>query len=415
MRRKSAYRGFRLHIGLFGRRNVGKSSLLNALTRQGVSIVSEEAGTTTDPVEKPMELLPIGPVLFIDTAGVDDSGALGAMRVEKTRRRLDRTDLAIIVTDHPAWASFEEGLREELAARRVPVIAVFTKADNGIEPEAETTRYLESVGVPVVRTAADGTGLGDLRAAIAAAAPEDHQGPVTIAGDLIPAGGVAVLVVPIDKEAPRGRLILPQVQTIRDLLDHNAACIVVQEAGLSDILSRLRSAPDLVITDSQAFEKVAADTPDEIPVTGFSILFARLKGDLCAFAHGAAAIGGLRPGDRILVAESCTHHPIEDDIGRVKLPGWLARKAGGELVVEACQGADFPEDLSSYRLILQCGGCMLNRRSITSRIRRATEAKVPITNYGVAIAECLGMTERVLGPFPEALRQYRMASRREVA
>jgi len=400
-------KSMRLHIGIFGRRNVGKSSLLNALTRQQVSIVSEVAGTTTDPVEKPMELLPLGPVLFIDTAGIDDIGALGELRVGKTRRVLDRTDLGIIVAEAGAWDGFEQGMLDELVKRRVPVVVVFNKADLG-QPDAGFEQRLAESGVKTVRTAAaSGDGILALREALIASAPDDFLARDPIIADLIPTGGLAVLVVPIDKEAPKGRIILPQVQTIRDLLDHGQYSLVVREHELKDALARLRKQPDIVVTDSQAFAKVAADTPPDVKVTSFSILFARFKGDLAEMVRGAAAIDRLKPGDRVLVAESCTHHPIGDDIGRVKIPNWLRQRVGGRLEFTTHQGHDFPDDLSPYKLVIHCGACMTNRRAVLNRVARCREQGVPITNYGLTIAYSLGIFERALEPFPAALEVYR--------
>jgi [FeFe] hydrogenase H-cluster maturation GTPase HydF len=405
-------KGLRLHIGIFGRRNVGKSSLLNALTRQNVSIVSDTAGTTTDPVEKPMELLPIGPVVFIDTAGIDDVGALGQMRVARTRRVLDRVDVGVIVAAGGQWGDFEESLLTEFAQRKVPTIAVFNKADQGT-PAAGILARLQDRQVRCVQTVASrGEGLAELREALIRTAPDDFINTPVIAADLVPPGGLAVLVVPIDKEAPKGRLILPQVQTIRDLLDHNAYCVVVKERELRAALARLTRPPDLVVTDSQAFLQVAADTPAEVPLTSFSILFARFKGDLPEMVRGACAIDSLRPGDRVLIAEACSHHPIGEDIGRVKIPRWLTQYVGGQLEFTTTQGHDFPDDLASYRLVVHCGACVQNRREVLSRIARCRQAGVPITNYGLAIAYSLGIFERALAPFPDALNAFRMHPRR---
>ncbi len=406
---RAAPRALRLHIGIFGRRNVGKSSLLNALTRQQVSIVSEVAGTTTDPVEKPMELLPLGPVLFIDTAGIDDEGALGAMRVEKTRRIIERTDIGLIVTDAGRWNAFEEKMAAELRARGVPVVAVFNKSDIAAPPDSVEAK-LRADGVRTVRTAArDGAGVLDLRQALIEAAPEDFVNPPTIIGDLVPPGGMAVLVVPIDKEAPRGRLIQPQVQTIRDVLDNDAYCAVVKERELADALGRLNRPPDIVVTDSQAFLKVSADTPTGVKMTSFSILFARFKGDLVEMVRGAVAIDRLKPGDRVLVAESCTHHPIGDDIGRVKIPRWITQYVGGKVEFTTHQGHDFPADVSQYSLVVHCGACMTNRRAVLNRVAQCRAQGVPITNYGLAIAWSLGIFERALEPFPAALEAYRQS------
>lgn len=400
-------KGFRLHIGIFGRRNAGKSSLLNALTQQNVSIVSDVAGTTTDPVEKPMELLPLGPVLFIDTAGVDDVGALGEQRVARTRKIFDRTDVGLIVVDADGWTSFEQAIFNTLTEQKVPVIVVFNKCDLSKPDPAEVER-LTSAKVPVVQTIADrGEGIGELREALIGTVPDEFLHPPAIVADLVPAGEIAILVVPIDLEAPKGRLILPQVQTIRDLLDGDAAALVVKERELRDAIERLKRPPALVVTDSQAFLKVSSDTPQEIPMTSFSILFARQKGDLAQFVEGAMAIDRLKPGDRILMAEACTHHPITDDIGRVKIPRWLQQYVGGKLEFTIGAGQDFPEDLSPYQLVIHCGGCMWNRRQMLARMMHCRNANVPITNYGMTIAYTLGIFERALGPFPDAIEVFR--------
>ena len=406
---RAAPRGMRLHIGLFGRRNVGKSSLLNGLTRQAVSIVSDVAGTTTDPVEKPMELLPIGPVLFIDTAGIDDVGALGAMRVERTRLVFDRADVGVIVVQADQWGDFEDGLLRELQSRELPTIVVFNKTDLA-EPDAVRISRLAEQKVRTVRTVASrGEGLLDLRAALIAVAPDDFINTPAIVGDLVPPGELAVLVVPIDKEAPKGRLILPQVQTIRDLLDSDAYCMVVKERELRDALGRLKRPPAIVITDSQAFLKVAADTPPDVRMTSFSVLFARFKGDLTEMVRGAMAIDELKPGDNVLIAESCSHHPIAEDIGRVKIPRWLTQYVGGKLEFTHVQGHDFPVDTGKYRLVVHCGACVTNRREVLSRIVRCRQAGAPITNYGLTIAYSLGIFERALGPFPAALDVFQEA------
>jgi len=402
-----APRGSRLHIGIFGRRNVGKSSLLNAVTRQHVSIVSETAGTTTDPVEKPMELLPLGPVLFIDTAGIDDEGALGGLRVARTIHVVERTDVAVIVAERGSWGEFEEGLAARFAGLGTPVVVVFNKRDLG-RPAEGIVRDLGTRGLRVVETcASDGAGILDLRQALLDAAPADWVDEPVIAADLVGPGELAILVVPIDKEAPRGRLILPQVQTIRDLLDGDALTMVVKERELARALERLKVPPKLVVTDSQAFLKVAADTPPHVPMTSFSILFARFKGDLPTQAAGALAVDRLQPGDRVLVAEACTHHPIGEDIGRVKIPRWLTQYVGGKLEFDHIQGQDFPDDLSRWKLVIHCGACMQNRRAVLSRILKCQQAGVPITNYGVVIAHSLGILKRALAPFPAALEAVR--------
>jgi [FeFe] hydrogenase H-cluster maturation GTPase HydF len=397
---KGTPKGMRLHIGLFGRRNVGKSSLLNALTRQEVSIVSDVPGTTTDPVEKPMELLPLGPVLFIDTAGLDDIGSLGQMRAERTRSVFARTDLGILVAEGDQWGEFEEAILTGLREAETPVVVVFNKTDLAL-PREEVLGTLRERNVPSVQTvASQGRGMLELREALIRSAPEDFIDQPSILGDLIPPGELVVLVVPIDLEAPRGRLILPQVQSIRDVLDHDSYCMVVKERELRAALDQLQRPPALVVTDSQAFLKVAADVSLEVPMTTFSILFARLKGDLNEFVRGARSVDNLRPKDRILVLEACTHHPIGEDIGRIKIPRWLRQYTGMELEFEHLQGHDFPADLGPYKLVIHCGSCMLNRREVISRILRCREAGVPITNYGVVITYSLGVLDRALSPFP---------------
>lgn len=400
-------KSFRLHIGLFGRRNSGKSSILNALTSQEVSIVSEIAGTTTDPVEKPMELLPLGPVLFIDTAGVDDTGALGEKRIQKTMQVFDRTELGLIISKSDEWGDFEEDILKELKDRAIPVIVVFNKCDLTPANRCQPTGF-SGEKIPVVETSAlTGKGIQDLRQAILNHAPDDFINRPAIVSDLVGPGEMAVLVVPIDKEAPKGRLIVPQVQAIRDLLDASSFCVVVKERELSEVFNRFTKPPKLVVTDSQAFQKVAADTPPEIPLTSFSILFARFQGDLQEMVKGAMTISQLKAGDKVLVAEACSHHPIGEDIGTEKIPRWLNQYVGGQLEFVHHRGHDFPSNLSEFKLIIHCGACMWNRREMLSRIMRAKSAGVPLTNYGLTIAYSLGIFERALQPFPAALEMYR--------
>jgi len=404
---KKTPKGMRIHIGIFGRRNVGKSSLLNAVARQQVAIVSDVAGTTTDPVEKPMELLPLGPVLFIDTAGIDDEGALGELRVQKTRHVLDRTDIGVLVTESGSWGAFEDGMLQELRSRQIPVVVVFNKVALAA-PNPALLRSLSEREICTVQTSSlSGEGILSLRQALLDNTPASLIDYPSIAGDLLSPGGLAVLVIPIDKEAPKGRLILPQVQTIRDLLDSDCLSLVVKERELRRALDQLKSPPGLVITDSQAFLKVAADVPPSIPMTSFSILFSRFKGDLLTQVEGVLAVDSLRAGDRILVAEACSHHPIADDIGRVKIPRWLTQYVGGKLEFNHVQGHDFPADLSSYRLVIHCGACMTNRREMLNRILHCRQVGVPITNYGVVIAYSLGILERALEPFAAAREFYR--------
>lgn len=401
-----APKSFRLHIGIFGKRNVGKSSILNALTSQDVSIVSEIAGTTTDPVEKPMELLPLGPVLFIDTAGIDDIGVLGEKRVNKTMAVFDRTDLGIIVTNYKEWGEFEQKIMEAFKIRGIPFLIVFNKTDQFAE-NLDIISQLDSIGIKYINTAATtGFGISKLRLMLLQSAPADFIDRPGILSDLVGPGEAAVLVVPIDKEAPKGRLILPQVQSIRDLLDNDSFCVVVKERELREALSRFNKPPKLVVTDSQAFLKVVADTPTTIPITSFSILFARFQGDLNTMVQGAMAIDKLKPGDKVLIAEACSHHPIGEDIGTVKIPRWLTQYVGGKLQIDNLRGHDFSKNIKDYKLIIHCGACMWNRREMLSRIVKAREANVPITNYGLTIAYSLGIFERALQPFPAALEIF---------
>ncbi len=396
----------RLHIGLFGRRNVGKSSLLNAITRQEVSLVSDVAGTTTDPVEKPMELLPLGPVLFIDTAGIDDSGQLGALRAARTRQVFERTDLGVVISDG-LWGEFENAILAELKQRGVPALVVFNKQDQRSAPPA-VLKSLSTQGLRWVETAAvQGRGILDFRQALLDVAPAEFIEERAILADLVGGGQTALLVVPLDKAAPKGRLILPQAQAIRDLLDARALALVLGENELATALALLKKPPKLVVTDSQIFAQVAAETPRSIPLTSFSILFARFKGDLALQVEGTLAIDQLRPGDRVLIAEACTHHPISDDIGRVKIPHWLTERIGGAPHFDFVQGRDFPADLRPYRLVIHCGACLWNRRAMLSRLLECRRAGVPVSNYGLTIAYSLGILERALEPFPAAAAVYR--------
>jgi [FeFe] hydrogenase H-cluster maturation GTPase HydF len=393
-----------MHIGLFGRRSVGKSSLLNALARQATSLVSDQAGTTTEPADKPMELSPLGPVLFVNTAGIDDIGALGAPRVQRTRLVLDRTDVAVLVTDETQLGPYEKGMIEEFRARAVPVIVVFNKID--VTPQGAAVSLVGECVWTVQTSAVLGLGLDELREALSMAAPEASATPPILV-DLVGPGELAVLVVPVDKAAPMGRPILPQAQAMRDLLDGNAMCLVVQDTEVCAALGRLRVPPKLVVTDSQAFLEVAARVPRTVPMTSFSILFARLKGELKQQVLDTMAIDGLRPGDSILIVEACPHHPIDDDIARVKIPRLLNAYVGGELRFAYVQGHDFPQDLGACRLVVHCGACMLNRKEVQNRLLRCKRAGVPMTNHGLTIAFILGLFERALTPFPEALDAFR--------
>lgn len=390
-------KSMRLHIGIFGKTNVGKSSILNRITGQDISIVSDIAGTTTDVVEKSMELLPIGPVNFLDTAGINDSTALAAERIEKTMKILNRTDIAVVVCTPDGIDDYEKSLIEKFNELKIPFIILVNKID------INTSSYpWEEQGITqnIIFTSAhtDKNLVFKFKEALVKLLPEDFVNSPKIAGDLIPEKSTVILVIPIDKEAPKGRIILPQVQTLRDLLDSNCISIVVKENELKNALENLKTPPSLVITDSQAFKQVAEIVPDSIPLTSFSILFARLKGDLEAFAKGAQAIDNLQDGDRILILESCTHHAIEDDIGRVKIPNLLKKKTGKNLIIENIAGHDFP-DISQYKLIIHCGACMTNRREVLSRILIANKQNIPISNYGIVISYCLGILPRATGIF----------------
>ncbi|KYZ75724.1 [FeFe] hydrogenase H-cluster maturation GTPase HydF [Anaerosporomusa subterranea] len=394
-------KGDRLHIALFGRRNAGKSSMINALTGQDIALVSDVAGTTTDPVYKAMELLPVGPVMFIDTAGIDDVGELGALRVERTMQVLNKTDLALLVIDPATGVGDEEiALAAVVRERKIPLLAVINKADVSSAPLLDLTQWGKTLDCPIIVTSAvSGLGIEKLKQAIIQAAPDDWEGQPLI-GDLLQPGDTVVMVVPIDLAAPKGRLILPQVQAIRDALDNDAICIVAKERELRSVIDNMKRPPRLVVTDSQEFLKVSADTPPDVWLTSFSILMARHKGDLSTLAAGAKAIDDLKPGDSVLVAEGCTHHRQADDIGRVKIPRWLRQRVGGDLDFTWVSGGDFPTDLSRYKLIIHCGSCMLNRRQMVYRLSVAREQNIPIVNYGVLIAWLHGILPRALRPFP---------------
>jgi [FeFe] hydrogenase H-cluster maturation GTPase HydF len=392
-------KGLRTQIGIFGRRNAGKSTFLNAVTKQEVSVVSDVPGTTTDPVEKAMEMLPLGPVLFIDTAGIDDTGSLGEKRIEKTRKVFDRADIAVLITDITNWDKFEEELIAEFKKRELPLMVILNDFNIGADDIA-IIDFLKDEKLNYLKVSAlKGDGISEFKDNLVKMLPDGFFLPNTILGDLTRPGDNVMLVVPIDLEAPKGRLIMPQVQSIRDILDNDAYCTVVKERELRSALDNLKNKPALVVTDSQAFLKVAADTPDDVPLTSFSILFARYKGDLQTFVDGAKAIEELNPGDKVLIAEACTHHPIGEDIGRTKIPRWLTQYVGGKLDFEFTQGHDWPEDINKYKLIIHCGGCTFNPRLLMTRIMHCREKNIPITNYGIAISYSLGIFERALSPF----------------
>ena len=399
-----ALKSQRLHIGIFGRTNVGKSSILNRIANQDISIVSDIAGTTTDINKKSMELLPIGPVTFLDTAGLDDRTDLAEKRIEKTMKIINRTDIGIIVCDDKGIADDEKQIINKFLELNIPYLVVVNKCDNEqiatfvFNKISEYFNTTSKSSFIITSAKEDNDIVFKIKDALIKLLPEDFINPPRITGDLIPEKSTVILVVPIDKEAPKGRLILPQVQTIRDLLDSNCMAYVVKETELESALCNLKKSPDLVITDSQAFKKVAEIVPNDIPLTSFSILFARLKGDLKEFIKGANSIKNLQDNDKILILESCTHHAIEDDIGTVKIPNLLREKTGKKLIIENYSGHDFP-DISEYKLIIHCGACMTNRREILSRILIANNLNIPITNYGITISYCLGILPRAVKIF----------------
>ena len=394
-------KGLRLHFGLFGKRNAGKSSLINALANQNISIVSSVAGTTTDPVEKAFELSPIGPVVFMDTAGIDDVGDLGLARVQKSLSVLEWMDIAIVVCEAGTWGEHEENILKKTKANGTPTIIVFNKTDlHKIEPEQ--LQSLRSRGYRVIETSAvNREGIASLRDAIIQTVLEKTEPDRPLMGELAKAGDTVLLVTPIDTGAPKGRLILPQVQAIRELLDAGAKCIVIKEDRITETLNELKEPPQLVVTDSQVVLRVVKEVPEPIPVTTFSIQMAYSKSDLLEMAIGAAALTKLKSGDKVLIAETCSHHPLKDDIGRVKIPNWL-KKTFGDLDIEITVGKDFPMDLTPYKVIIQCGGCIVTRRHMLARLRQAKSQGVPMTNYGVTISYLQGVLPRVLACHPDA-------------
>ena len=393
----------RVHIGFFGLRNAGKSSVVNAVTGQSLSLVSETKGTTTDPVQKAMELLPIGPVVIIDTPGIDDVGTLGEMRVKRAMQVLDKTDIAILVVDaEKGLQQADQELLKLFEKKKIPHITVYNKSDL-LATVPSLPEKLQEKNDAIYVSAKSGDQIYELKERVgaltkAASAKADEK---RIVADLIQPEDVVVLVVPIDSAAPKGRLILPQQQTIRDVLESGAISVVTRETELPQTLRALGKKPALVITDSQAFQKVNADTPADVPLTSFSILFARYKGDLKEAVHGAAQLDKLQNGDTVLISEGCTHHRQCGDIGTVKLPNWIRNYTGKELSFEFTSGGEFPEDLSPYALVVHCGGCMLNDREMKARIARAVAQNVPITNYGICIAQVHGILKRSVELFSD--------------
>ena len=393
----------RVHIGFFGKRNAGKSSVLNAVTGQDLAVVSEVKGTTTDPVYKSMELLPLGPVVMMDTPGIDDEGELGELRVKKSYQVLNKTDAAVLVVDGLAGAAEEDAaMLKKIRKKQIPYTVVLNKQDLASEEIKEQTIQMLGIGREQLLSvsAADGTGINELKERIAQIAkPEELER--RIIGDMISPSDFIVLVVPIDSAAPKGRLILPQQQTIRDILEADAVSVVIKEDRVRETIESLGKKPRLVITDSQAFETVAADTPEDILLTSFSILFARYKGNLEMAVKGVTTLDKLKNGDKILISEGCTHHRQCDDIGTVKIPRWIREYTGKEIQFETTSGTQFPDELGEYKLIVHCGGCMLNEREMKYRLSCAEDQGVPITNYGILIAYIKGILKRSVELFPE--------------
>lgn len=394
-----ALKSLRLHISLFGRTNVGKSSLLNAITNQQVSIVSDTKGTTTDVVEKSCELFPIGAVTFLDTAGIDDSTNLSKLRIEKTLKVLNRTDIAVLITTSQGFSNYEINLTNKFKELEIPYIVIINKSDiEKISKQKLDEIKNYSKNIYEMSATNDKNITDNFVSALVKIVPDEFVNPPSILGDKVKKSDVVILVTPIDKEAPKGRLILPEVQTIRDLLDNNCISVVVQQNNLENAINLLKKKPQLVVTDSQAFKEVNSIVPNYINLTSFSILFARLKGDLHTFINGANKIKTLKPHDKVLILESCSHHAIDDDIARVKIPKLLTKKLGFELNFEYKSGHDFP-DITPYKLIIHCGACMTNRKEVLSRILIANKKNIPITNYGIVISYCLDILDRATAIF----------------
>lgn len=391
----------RVHIGIFGKRNAGKSSLINAITGQNLAIVSEAKGTTTDPVYKAMELLPLGPVMIIDTPGIDDEGVLGSLRIQKAYQVLNKTDIALVIIDAAVGPSAEDlRLIKRINAKKIPLLIVINKCETINEDKKTAYQALLPNGKLLFVSAKQQLNIFELKEAIAQTVPADEN-KAQIVADLLSPSDFVVLVVPIDSAAPKGRLILPQQQTIRDILEADAAAIVVKENELTNTLQNLGKRPKLVITDSQVFKKVAAETPADILLTSFSILFARYKGNLQTSVQGVTALESLEDGDKILVGEGCTHHRQCDDIGTVKLPRWIKEYTGKNPEFIFTSGTEFPLDLSPYKMIIHCGACMLNEREMQYRIKCAADQNIPFTNYGITIAYINGILKRTVEPFPQ--------------
>lgn len=403
---KDAPKSLRLQIGLFGRTNVGKSSFLNMVSGQDYAITSPVPGTTTDVVEKTMELLPVGPVVFLDTAGIDDVSELSPERLRKTKKILDRADIAVLITEPDVWTEYEEKMISELSEKKVPVIVAVNKTDIKQPSEAFAGKIKARSAGAILCSSTDKLNrdkyVSDLKDLFIKLAPDHYLTPGAIIGDIVPKGALVFLIIPIDFEAPKGRIILPQVQVIRDMLDHSGATLVAKESEYKIMLGRLKTPPDIVVCDSQVVDKMVAGTPDGVKCTTFSILFSRYKGDLEESVKGVRALDRVGRNDKILVAEACSHHPIEGDIGRMKMPKWIEQYLGFLPKIDVFCGRDYPENLSEYKLVIHCGGCMVTRREMLVRIEKCRAAGVPITNYGVAISYMFGVLDRVMEPFKEA-------------
>ena len=396
-------KSLRLQIGIFGRTNVGKSTFLNYITNQDVSITSPIPGTTTDVVEKAIELLPIGPVLFLDTAGLDDKSQLSSLRLRKTNNIFRRADIYVLVTEAGTWDEYEEKIVAAAKEENTPLIIVINKVDIK-KPGKAFIDKLKAHTQCVLLSSSTNKNIQDFtihafKKNLIEIIPSDFLNPPPVIGDLMPKSGLAILIVPIDLEAPKGRIILPQVQTIRDALDNNQMTVTVKESEYIQALKKLKAPPDLVVCDSQVVDRMVAETPEGIKCTTFSILFARIKGNLKEAAKAVSVIDRLQSGDKVLIAESCSHHPIEDDIGRIKIPKWIKEYTKKDIIFNSCAGRDFPDNLSQYKLIIQCGGCMISRREMLSRIEQAKAQGVAMTNYGVCISYLKGVLDRVLSPF----------------
>lgn len=407
---ESTPKSLRLQIGIFGRTNVGKSSFLNMIANQDVAVTSHIPGTTTDIVEKAMELLPVGPVTFLDTAGIDDLSELSEKRIAKTIKVIDRSDIAMLILEPNVWNDYEENIFNELKSKKIPTIIIINKID--------TTQILDSflnkikeLNKKVILSSSIDKDMREkyiqvIKQAILDILPASFSNQPPLISDVIKKDDLIVLIIPIDNEAPKGRVILPQVQVLRDVLDSNAAAIVVQDTEYPAILDRFKEKVDLVICDSQVVDKMVAGTPENVKCTTFSIVFSRFKGDLIEEVRAVRMLDKITENDKILIAEACSHHPNEDDIGRVKIPRWLKKHLGFDAKIDIYAGRDYPDNLDDYKLIIHCGGCMITRNEKLSRMRRAGEANVPITNYGIIISYMQGVLERVLSPFPDALKAY---------